>query len=443
MTVNLSPSPVQHFTDNNGNLLTGGKLFTYQAGTTTKQNAYTDSSGATAFANPIILNARGEPTNPSGFSSGIWLTTGVGYKFVLSPASDTDPPTNPFWTVDQISAPGAGSGTIPGSTALIDSGTANAYVAGFSPAPANQAAVLDIPFCMVALNANTGASTLNLNGFGVKAIVRRDGSACIGGEILAGQFVWLAWNGTAYQFIGIGAASAAAVAAGTDTQSYVTPADLGGLSSFMGFNQTVYSTPGTATFTPPTGVTKVYVTVIGGGGGGGATASCSGSQISFSGGGNGGSRGSGVVTVTAGVGVTVTVGAGGAGGVPSGPNGATGGTSSFGALIVAPGGGGAPNASAVAYTTPSFNGPNPVGYVATGGALNEGTPYGNPGIGIYASTGGGGNGGGDGGGDGAGPTGTGGAGFSPGGGGGGSGTGASGAGQSGGNGASGIVIVRW
>lgn len=90
----LSPVPVQHFVDNNGIALSGGKVFTYIAGTTTKLSTYTDGKGTTPNTNPIILNARGEAQ--------IWLTPGLLYKFVLSPASDTDPPSNPIWTVDAI-----------------------------------------------------------------------------------------------------------------------------------------------------------------------------------------------------------------------------------------------------------------------------------------------------------------------------------------------------
>ena len=65
------------FFDNNGNILAGGKLWTYTAGTTTLQATYTDSSGATPNTNPIVLNAAGRTAQE------IWLTKGVSYKFVL------------------------------------------------------------------------------------------------------------------------------------------------------------------------------------------------------------------------------------------------------------------------------------------------------------------------------------------------------------------------
>ena len=105
-TMILSPSPVLQFFDDNGALLVGGKLFTYEAGTTTKQSAYTDSSGSTPLPNPVILNARGEvaPSTPNT-SCGLWLDPTLAYKMVLAPANDTDPPTNAFWTIDNIVSP--------------------------------------------------------------------------------------------------------------------------------------------------------------------------------------------------------------------------------------------------------------------------------------------------------------------------------------------------
>lgn len=100
MAVNLSPvggAGAQFFT-NNGTPLTGGKLFTYAAGTTTPQATYTTSAGNVAWPNPIVLNAAGRVSG----SGEIWLTSGVRYKFVLMDANDVL-----IATYDNIS--GAGS----------------------------------------------------------------------------------------------------------------------------------------------------------------------------------------------------------------------------------------------------------------------------------------------------------------------------------------------
>lgn len=94
--MNLSPLPIQKFFDNNGNPLNGGLLFTYVVGTSTKLATYTDATGVTPNSNPVVLDYRGE--------ANVWLDQTLTYKFVLSPAGDTDPPTKPIWMVDNISS---------------------------------------------------------------------------------------------------------------------------------------------------------------------------------------------------------------------------------------------------------------------------------------------------------------------------------------------------
>jgi hypothetical protein len=71
------------FFDNSGNVLTGGKIYSYAAGTTTPQPTYTTSSGNIPHSNPIILNAAGRV--PGGE---IWILEGSNYKFVLTDSND-------------------------------------------------------------------------------------------------------------------------------------------------------------------------------------------------------------------------------------------------------------------------------------------------------------------------------------------------------------------
>ena len=70
------------FFDNNGVILTGGKIFTYEAGTTTPLATYTSSTGNTAHTNPIILDSAGRV--PGGE---IWNALRL-YKFVLKTSAD-------------------------------------------------------------------------------------------------------------------------------------------------------------------------------------------------------------------------------------------------------------------------------------------------------------------------------------------------------------------
>jgi len=92
MSFHLSPIGNDQQFDANGDPLNGGKIYTYLAGTTTPVATYTDDTGVTPQANPIILNSLGAPASP------IWLTGGVTYKFVIKDANDVT-----LRTIDDIS----------------------------------------------------------------------------------------------------------------------------------------------------------------------------------------------------------------------------------------------------------------------------------------------------------------------------------------------------
>ena len=83
MAVNLSPvgNGFQFFS-NDGLPLNAGKIYTYQAGSTTPFPTYTDVNGLIANTNPIILGTDGRPP------STIWLDEGYFYKFVLKDSDD-------------------------------------------------------------------------------------------------------------------------------------------------------------------------------------------------------------------------------------------------------------------------------------------------------------------------------------------------------------------
>ena len=122
----LTPWFYQQFFDpTNGNTaLTGGKVFFYEAGTTTKKDAYKDSSGSVAHSNPMILDSNGFPPN----GSMIFLGTG-SYKIVVAPADDSDPPVSAIKTIDNISAGinGESSSTIVNTISALRQLTAGAF----------------------------------------------------------------------------------------------------------------------------------------------------------------------------------------------------------------------------------------------------------------------------------------------------------------------------
>lgn len=89
MAVYLSPvgGAGWQFFDNSGAPLTGGKIYTYAAGSTTPLGTYTTSVGSPppSHTNPILLDAAGRV--PAGGE--IWLANGLQYKFVIKTSTDT------------------------------------------------------------------------------------------------------------------------------------------------------------------------------------------------------------------------------------------------------------------------------------------------------------------------------------------------------------------
>jgi hypothetical protein len=241
MTI-LAPLPKLAFRDNNNNAAVGALLFTYQAGGgTTKLTTYQDSSTSNPNTNPIQLDYRGE--------CNCWLIQGQAYKFVLAAATDTDPPTNPFWTVDNINP----AAILASANYAVDTGTANAYA--FITAISAPAYVDGLRVSVKIANTNTGASTLNYNTLGIKNVVLQNGSALSGGELQAGGVYDFEYINPNFQLISswIAATSvdyirtAAEIAAGvTPVNYYQTPLDRRRYTSDADWNAVVNAVTGTA-----------------------------------------------------------------------------------------------------------------------------------------------------------------------------------------------------
>lgn len=107
------------FFDNSGNVLSGGKIYTYEAGTSTPLAAYTSSTGSTAHTNPIILDSAGRI--PSGGE--IWNALQL-YKFVLKTSLEVT-----LATYDNV-------GSSFNATAIIANFTGNGTIVAFTLASA-------------------------------------------------------------------------------------------------------------------------------------------------------------------------------------------------------------------------------------------------------------------------------------------------------------------
>jgi len=148
MTVYLSAlaGAGAQFFDDNGVPLSGGKLYSYRAGTTTPQTTYTSATGNTAHTNPIILNSAGRVSTGE-----IWLTMGQNYKFALKTSADVL-----LATWDNISGITSDANQIsytPATTSLL------------SPGPVTISAALDD-----ITDINTGSSVVGFLPSGTNAV---------------------------------------------------------------------------------------------------------------------------------------------------------------------------------------------------------------------------------------------------------------------------------
>lgn len=91
MTTSIATPPKLQFFTAGGVPLSGGKLYSYAAGTTTPLTTYTSSSGNTANTNPVILDSRGE--------ADVWFSSAT-YKLKLTSSTDVE-----IWTVDNLNGP--------------------------------------------------------------------------------------------------------------------------------------------------------------------------------------------------------------------------------------------------------------------------------------------------------------------------------------------------
>ena len=88
----LGPNPVFRYFDTSGNLLEGGKVYTYESGASTvAKPTYADYELSIKRRNPVILDSRGEAE--------MYLETGSEYRFVITDKDDVT-----LRTVDNINA---------------------------------------------------------------------------------------------------------------------------------------------------------------------------------------------------------------------------------------------------------------------------------------------------------------------------------------------------
>ena len=100
--VTLAPLPIQQLFNANGVPLAFGCVFSYQVATSTPLSTYTDYTGTTLNANPVILSASG--------TYSMWLQAGVSYSLVVKSAGGTNCSSGS--TIAFVNGVGGGSTTL-------------------------------------------------------------------------------------------------------------------------------------------------------------------------------------------------------------------------------------------------------------------------------------------------------------------------------------------
>jgi hypothetical protein len=120
-----------------------------------------------------------------------------------------------------------------------DGGSSDDYAVSLDPAPVEYVAGMLVAF--KANTANTGASTLNVNNLGAKAIKKNGNEDLADGDIKAGQVVVVVYDGTNFQLVSVSAketyivgmqvvSTDADVEVGDGKAFFRVPADLNGMN---------------------------------------------------------------------------------------------------------------------------------------------------------------------------------------------------------------------
>ncbi len=162
----LLPYPRFRAFDSSGDPLAGGKVYTYEAGTTTPKTSYTNSLETVANTNPVILDSQGY--------GDIWITG--TYKIVITDANDVV-----ISTTDNIQNDAGATGAAGTFQMATAAGSADAIEATYSPA-VTLANLTTVGFVATAANATT-TPTFAPDGLTARTITKKGGSPLDIGDI--------------------------------------------------------------------------------------------------------------------------------------------------------------------------------------------------------------------------------------------------------------------
>lgn len=167
-------------TDNSGQPLAAGKVYTYSAGTTTPVSLYTSSDKSTSATNPLVLDGNGKAQ--------VWADG--RYKFVVKTAADVT-----LYTLDNLLYGFDDTTVLLGG---ISTGSANTQVVSVPATVESYANGQRITF--IAGYTNSGATTLQFNSLAPISIVKGPLSSSLQhGDLIAGQLYSCTYYGGSFR----------------------------------------------------------------------------------------------------------------------------------------------------------------------------------------------------------------------------------------------------
>lgn len=167
-------------TDNSGQPLAAGKVYTYAAGTTTPVSLYTASDKTSSATNPLILDGNGKAQ--------VWADG--RYKFVVKSSADVT-----LYTLDNLLYGFDDTTVLLGG---ISTGSANAQVVSVPATVESYANGQRITF--IAGYTNSGAVTLQFNSLSPISVVKGPLSSSLQhGDLIAGQLYSCTYYGGSFR----------------------------------------------------------------------------------------------------------------------------------------------------------------------------------------------------------------------------------------------------
>jgi hypothetical protein len=233
--------PGRRFIDENGNPISGGKLYTYEAGTTTPLDTYINDALTTTAPNPIVLSSAGMMTT-NGVDEGPIYVAPDEYRLVLKSSDDATTyfDIDDLTVIDPETATAVAAETITSNTTVASSDLNRPFLVNSSSGDVTitaDSATLGSGFIFHVKKASSDANSGVVSGTGGQVI---DGNATFA---LDSQY-------DSATFISNGAAGWSILAQTLDTATLVSDNAIQKLQVALNAGRLEYTNTTTLTFKP-------------------------------------------------------------------------------------------------------------------------------------------------------------------------------------------------